>query len=169
MASIARPVLVVALVAFAAPAWPCTVGRPLPLPDRLVRDAQVIARVRAEGLSPTPGRIEDVSGTSTQVTFAVLEVLKGRLPSSRLEFNGRLTDRDDPNRGPVPYTSNRSGGECFAVNYRTGAEYFFLMRRHGQLDQLTPYWTILSPTNEQLFGGERDPWFAWVSQQLRKR
>ena len=171
-----RPVLVVALLAFAAPAWPCTVGHPLSSPDSLVRDAEVIARVRAEGLSPKKGRIEDVGGTPTQVRFTVLEVLKGRLPSSTLEFNGRLTERDDPNRGTVPYTTNRPGGHgtCVAVNYRTGAEYLFLLRRpkhpaYGQLGQLTPYWTALSPTNEQLVGGARDPWFVWVNQELRRR
>lgn len=172
-----RSVLAIAMLAFAAPAWPCTVSASRRVPsDRLVRDAEVIARVRAEGFSPTPGRKEGIVVTRTQVRFAVIEMLEGRLLSSTLEFNGRLTERDDLNRGSVPYTTNRPGGHagCIAVNYRVGAEYLFLLRRpdhpaYGPLDQLTPYWTPLSPTNEQLFDGVRDPWFVWVSREVRKR
>jgi hypothetical protein len=41
--------LVFAMVGLAAPASPCSVVGPLPLAERLVGDADVIALVRAEG------------------------------------------------------------------------------------------------------------------------
>src|SRR5678816_2324620 len=90
-----------------------------------VRDAEVFARVRAERLSSTPGRSGAMAESPTQVRFAVLEILKGSLPSTTIEFNGSLTDRDDHNRGPVPYGHVRPGGSagCFALEYRHGAEY----------------------------------------------
>ena len=170
-----RALLVVAMVGLAAPAWPCQAG-PRPPAERLVSDAEVIARVRAEGLSSTPGRPGFLTDSPTQVRFAILEVLKGRLSSSTIEFNGALTDRDDRNDRPVPYNFIRPGGRggnCFALEYRAGAEYLLLLRRADQSPdaqpvELTPYWAPLSPTNEQLFGGASDAWFVWVSQELRK-
>ena len=174
-----RPLLVFAIVGLAAPAWPCSVVGPLPSAERLVSDAEVIARVRAEGLSSTPGRAGAMGGSPTQVRFAILELLKGRLSSTTIEFNGSLTDRDDRNDGRVPYDSIRPGGRhgnCVALEYRIGAEYLLLLRRgdpgdpaYAKGNELTPYWAPLSPTNEQLFGGARDAWFAWVSQELRRR
>src|SRR5688572_27441764 len=98
-----RLLRVFAIMAFAAPAWPCSVVGPLPSAEALVRDAEVVARVRAERLSSTPGRSGVMAESPTQVRFAVLEILKGSLPSATIEFNGSLTDRDDHNRGPVPY------------------------------------------------------------------
>ena len=54
-----------------------------------------------------------------------------------------------------------------------GAEYLLLLRRgelpaYAQPNQLTPYWTPLMPTNEQLFGGARDAWFVWVRHELQR-
>jgi hypothetical protein len=171
-----RLVLVLGVMGLAAPAWPCTVVGPLPTAERLVADAEVIARVRAEGLSPTPGRAGVMAGSSEQVRFAILEVLKGKLPASTIEFNGSLIDRDDPNDRPVPYDFIRPGGRrgnCFALTYRAGAEYLLLLKRgehpsYAQANDLTPYWAPLSPTNEQLVHGAKDPWFVWVHEQLKK-
>ena len=172
-----RPLLVFAIVGLTAPAWPCSVVGPLPSAERLVGDAEVIARVRAEGLSSTPGRPGTMAESPTQVTFAILELLKGRLSSSTIEFNGSLTDRDDRNDRGVPYDFIRPGGRsgnCFALAYRAGAEYLLLLRRgehpsYAQPNELTPYWAPLGPTNEQLIAGASDAWFVWVSQELRKR
>src|SRR5687768_11162993 len=152
-----RPLLVFALVALAAPAWPCSVVGPLPAAERLVGDAEVIARVRALGLSPTPGRPGIMAGSSTQVRFTLLERHNGSLSAPTIEFNGSLTDRDDRNDQPVPYNFIRQGGRggnCFALGYRAGAEFLLLLRRgehpsYAQPNELTPYWAPLSPTNEQ--------------------
>lgn len=160
-----RSFLVFAMVGLAAPAWPCSLEGPLPSAERLVGDAEVIARVRAEGLP------------SKRVAFAILELLKGRLPSSTIEFDGSLTARDDRNDRPVPYDFIRPGGRrgnCFALTYRAGAEYLLLLRRghhasDAQPHKLTPYWAPLSPTNEQLFGGASDAWFVWVRKELQRR
>jgi hypothetical protein len=178
-----RSLLVLVMIGVAAPAWPCYVG-PLLSAERLVDAAEVIARARAEGLSSTPGRASGLSASPTQVRFAILELLKGRLPSITVEFNGSLTDRDDRNDVPVPYNFVRPGGRqgnCVALEYRVGAEYLLLLRRAApayvggvvgltaEQNELTPYRAPLSPTNEQLFGGASDPWFVWVSNQLRRR
>ncbi len=162
-----------AMAILASAVWPCSVVGPLPSAQDLVKQAEVIVRVRAEGLAETPGR----PGSSTQVRFAVVRVLKGRLSSTTIEFNGVLSDRDDRNDRPVPYDFIRPGGRggnCFALTYRPGAEYLLLLRRpehssYAQPNDLTPYWTPLSPTNEQLFGGGNDPWLAWVTQRIRER
>jgi hypothetical protein len=172
-----RSFLVIAVVGLAAPAWPCTVVGPLPSVERLIADAEVIARVRAEDLSATPGRPGTMAGSPTQVRFAIIELLKGQLASSTIEFNGSLTDRDDRNDRAVPYDFIRPGGRrgnCFALAYRPGAEYLMLLRRgehplYAQPNDLTPYWAPLSPTNEQLIDGASDAWFVWVSQRLRIR
>lgn len=171
-----RAFLVFAIVGLAAPAWPCSVGGPLPSAERLAADAEVIVRVRAEGLSATPGRAGSMAASATQVRFAILEVLKSRLSSSTIEFNGALTDRDDRNDRPVPYDFVRPGGRrgnCFALAYRAGAEYLLFLRRgehpaYAQPSDLTPYWAPLMPANEQLFDGANDAWLAWVRQELRR-
>lgn len=171
-----RLLLMVWMVAgFATTAWPCSVMG-LPPAKTLIGYAEVIVRARAEALSSTPGRPGVMAESPTQVRFAVLEILKGALPAATIEFNGSLGNRDDRNDRPVPYEFIRPGGRsgnCFALEYRQGAEYLLLLRRtrhpsNAQPDDLTPYWSALSPTNEQLFGGARDAWFVWVSQQLRK-
>jgi hypothetical protein len=172
-----RPALVFAMIGLATPAWPCSVVAPLPSAERLVGDAEVIARVRAEALSSTPGHAGVMAGSPTQVRFTILELLKGRLSSSAIEFNGSLTDRDDRNDRPVPYDFVRPGGRagnCFALTYRAGAEYLLLLRRgehpaYAQPNELTPYWAPLSPTNEQLFDPASDAWLVWVRQKLRRR
>ena len=172
-----RPLVVFAIIGLAAPAWPCSVMEPLPSAERLIADAEVIARVRAEDLSATPGQPGIMGGSPTQVRFAIIELLKGRLASSTIEFNRSLTDRDDRNDRPVPYDFIRPGGRhgnCFALAYRSGAEYLLLLRRgahpsYAQPNDLTPYWAPLSPTNEQLIDGASDAWFVWVSQKLRSR
>jgi hypothetical protein len=109
---------------------------------------------------------------STQIELIVLEVLKGAFPSRVVTFNGHLEERDDPNDRPVPYDFVRRGGRagnCYAMGYRQGAEYLLLLRRaddsHAQGDRLTPYWSPLTPANEQLFG-PNDPWLEWVRDEL---
>ena len=88
---VSRLVLVFAIISgFADPALPCDVPAPLPSADSLVRSAEVIARVRAEGISPTPGVGGNLAASRTQVRFTILEVLKGGLPSTTIAFNGSL-------------------------------------------------------------------------------
>lgn len=172
-----RTALLAALLGVATPAWPCSVVGPLPSPAELVDRTTVIVRARASGLSSEPGRAGILGGASTQVEFEVLEVLKGAVNSGTLRFNGTVSDADDLNDRPIPYSFVRPGGRrgnCFAFNYRPGAEYLLLLRAgdhpsFAQPAQLTPYWAPLSPRNEQIPNGAGDRWLAWVRQRLPAR
>lgn len=113
----------------------------------------------------------------TQVRFTVLDFLKGRVSTKTIEFNGELTQRDDRNDHVAPYKFVRPGGRrgnYFGMAYREWSEYLLMLRRQDppsatQPGVLTPCWSPLSPTNEQLFDGVDDSWFIWVRQQLLKR
>jgi hypothetical protein len=102
------------------------------------------------------------------IRFRITETLRGGLDGP-LEFYGRLTQAaDDFNPYPVPYTTVRPNGQhgnCFATEYRRGAEYLLLLRRdqHG----LTPYWVPLAPVNEQIRGDD-DPWLAWIRGRIAR-
>jgi len=125
-------------------------------PADLVKDADRIYHVRAEGYFARPG--ETRPATSPEVRFSVLAVLKGTSQDQQLHYAGVLVERDDPNEQPVPYDMVRSAGrhgDCFAKQYRKGREYVLLVKSG------TPYWSPLAPTNEQI-SGESDPWLAWV-------
>jgi hypothetical protein len=169
-----RILLVFTMLACAAPALPCSVSG-VTAPNELVSQAEAIVWARAEALSSTPGRPGVLAGDGTQVRFSVLEVLKGKVPTPTIEFNGSVMDADDHNDRPIPYDFVRPmgrAGNCFALRYRPGGEYLLLLRRAGfaanaQPNDLTPYWSPLAPTNEQLFGGRYDPWLAWVRSHLR--
>src|SRR4051812_33295636 len=100
------------------------------------------------------------------VTFDVLEILKAPHDASFKSFTvfGRLVNRDDFNRQPVPYWTVRPSGQtggCFAHEYRLGAQYLFLLRGSPDDGSLEPYWAPLLPTNEQIHG-DGDAWLEWV-------
>jgi hypothetical protein len=131
-----------------------------------VDSATVIARVVAVG--PDTLKWSRAAGADTvvrvvpAVTFRVVETLRGSVPDGRLVVPGRLVDRDDFNRGPVPYTLVRPSGQrgdCWAQEYRVGAEYLVLLRPGWS--GLTPYWIPLAPLNEQV-NGANDSWVEWV-------
>jgi hypothetical protein len=144
-----------ALACFAAPRDPYT----------LVRNADVIVRVRASAVSDAPDPSSTRVGAEALVHMSVLEQLKGEVLFA-IRVPGTLSDRPDMNERPVPYGMVRRGGlggGCFAHNYQHGGEYLLLLKKVD--GQLTPYWAALSATNEQTTG-EHDPWVAWVRQQL---
>jgi hypothetical protein len=164
--------ITVALFAFAVPsALACSVSS-IPTSVELVRLADVIVRARAERLAPEPGRPGSLGASPTQVEFRIVTLLKGTLPGNRITFNGSLTGRAELNLGSVPYAHVQpsGSGECFALGYLKGAEYLLFLKRsshraYAQPDQLTPYWTPLAPSNEQVLGSG-DLWEAWVRAQL---
>lgn len=171
-----RTAAVIAMLAFPRLAWPCSVVAPMPTPRQLIDQATAIVRVRALGVVPEPGQPGVLAGASTQMGFEVLERLKGSVESHDLHFNGGASRHDDPNDTKVPYSFVRPGGRggnCFALEYRPGAEYLLFLRAgdvpaYAQQSMLTPYWAPLSPTNEQLVGRANDPWVVWVRARLRK-
>jgi hypothetical protein len=52
------------------------------------------------------------------------------------------------------------------LGYRRGAEYLLLLTRE-QAGELTPYWSPLAPTNEQVSGPD-DPWIQWVKIEVAR-
>ena len=147
-------------------------------PTSWLADSAAIVRVRPleERRSPDawgPGPW----GPGTTVRFEVVEVLKGQV-APVLEFEGELTDLDDPNPLPVPYSTARSmarGSYCFTFTYKRDGEYLLILGSRNDVRPLrgsdskggglTPYWAPMGATNEQLFGAN-DPWLAWVRAQL---
>lgn len=118
--------------------------------------AELIVHARAERSGPKAG----------QIRFRVLGVHKGTA-MRQLILNGRFEDRNDYNDQSVPYDFVRPGGRkgnCFALTYRKGGEYLLMLQADGK-NAWSPYWTALSPTNEQITG-KTDPWLAWVLGQL---
>lgn len=144
-----------AFACFAAPTDPYT----------LVRNADVIVRVRASAVSDAPGTSSTRMGAESLVHLSVLEQLKGEALFA-IPVAGTLSDRPDVNDKPVPYGMVRRGGlggGCYAHNYQQSGEYLLLLKKVD--GKLTPYWAALSATNEQI-NGEHDPWVAWVRRQL---
>lgn len=163
MATIVNFALSVAMAAstVAVPAQACKVNDVL-APAELVKETDGIYHVRAEGYLTRPDPRKQP--TSPVVRFSVLSVVKGSAQLAQLNVAGVLVDKNDPNDMPVPYDIVRPAGrhgDCFAKQYRGGAEYLFFIKSG------TPYWSVLAPTNEQI-RGESDPWLVWVKNAVAK-
>jgi hypothetical protein len=176
-------ILTLATVLIARSGAACYAGA---LPPRdLVNRATVIVLAKAVQARHLPPTI----GTKDVVEFVVDETLKGSAPSGPLLLPGTISDWDDFNDGPVPYTFVRPGGRggnCFATSYRQGGSFLLLFQslRNGQKTpweqlsgqspsdssrhDLTTSWAALAPTNEQVHGLD-DPWIVWVRQRLALR
>ena len=153
----------------ALPAAPFCRVQSVESPEELVRGADAIVVVRATSVAPPAvgTRLELREDGPDRIEFTVQAVLKGVDLPEKLVIPGQTTLLDDFNPGSVPYTSVRSrdkGGRCSARLYRLNAEYLFFLRR--QEGTLTPYWSALAPTNEQLRGAN-DPWVMWVRGYLQ--
>lgn len=164
MFGIAAGLLAAELVGFGSM---CSAPQP-PTPESLVSQAEVIAVVEA----PTTYRVTPAEASDSRsrgyVDFRVVRTLKGE-SARRIGMPALLTDEDNFNRGTVPYTDIRPGGEagCVATAFRRGASYLFLMQREE--GALTPYWVAIAPTHEQLQPRFRtDPWFRWVRSPVRR-
>ena len=159
---------VLCLTAFADPVDACSVARVLSASE-LVSQAEVIARVRAEGQFATRAtRPRFHPGGTTEVRFRVLDILKGTFSATTIAVSGSLSEQNDRNDRPVPYHFVRPGGRrgnCFAIQYRLGTEYLLMLARphpgYGEANELTPYWAPLAAANEQV-DGPSDPWVLWV-------
>jgi hypothetical protein len=125
-----------------------------------VDSADVIVRAVATGA--------DSSGRRPMVTFTPIEWIRGDSSVGPLHIAGTLVDRDDFNPRPVPYTTVRPGGQrgdCYARQYRVGAEYLLLLRSYAT-QELSPYWKPLAPLNEQV-RSPGDAWVVWVRSRVR--
>jgi len=156
-------------------ALPCSLSGLLPTPEELVDAAEVIVHVRAMGVADNPDRQPGPASSDKLVEFQVLRVLKGELSQRVLAVPGLIVSRDDYNDSPAPYSFIRPGGRsgsCFALEYRLGSQYLLLLAESPEAPQwmgkLTPYWSPLAPTNEQVRHSQ-DPWVVWVSDLLSAR
>lgn len=188
----AASVVMVALGVFsyAPDASGCTIISPKPTPAELVDRAALIVHVRAIGYctgstqacSQLPHSVvsevhpEGAPRPASRTTFgpvadgliafAVLRVMKGPSLPTVIRIPGKMTDQDDFNDEPVPYSFVRRAGRhgsCFAYEYRANAEYVLFLRPGG--DVMTPYWAPLAPMNEQV-RPDGDPWIEWINRQL---
>jgi hypothetical protein len=117
-------------------------------------------------------RVKAITADSTAhtVTFEPLEWIRDMTPhAGTMTLPGVAVDHDDLNDGPVPYQMVRSAGQrgdCFAEEYRLGAQYLLLLQDGTRWGPI--HWWPLAPVNEQLRGDD-DPWLAWVRERATKR
>ena len=136
-------------------------------PEELITLADVIVRATAESYEQAPeGDLRTTGLPKSTIKFKVVETLKGKVTDPLLIF-GYLSDKDDYNDKPAPFTFIRPGGRagsCIANTYKKGADFLlFLKLTDGKL---TPYWSALMPVNEQLRSSD-DAWLEWVKEQLK--
>ena len=125
---------------------------------QFVDSASVIVRARALG-APV---------SDTHLRFEILEHIRGPDSLAYLDLRGVLVNRDDFNRGTVPYQIVRAAGQrgdCHAREYRADAEYLLILQ--PGVEGLHPNWKPLAPFNEQLRGPD-DPWLIWVRDAARR-
>ena len=156
---------------FATSVRPCSITRPVSSLE-MVREAAVIVRATAQDYEVPPKNSQTFSTfmPDSQIRFKVLEVIRGKLSADYLLIHGTLVDRDDFNDHNSPYTFVRPGGRagnCFALRYRSGAQFLLLLKKKADNAELTPYWYALGPTNEQLHSAD-DPWLLWVREEADK-
>ena len=106
------------------------------------------------------------------VEFHVEEVLKGNAVPDTIILNGYLSDQDDFNDHPVPYSFVRMGGRrgsCFANTYKQGAQFLLFLGTKPEGTEGTEYTTdidALAPVNEQLHSAD-DAWLVWVRDYVK--
>jgi hypothetical protein len=143
----------------------------LTTPEELVEKAYVIVRAKAVNYAKPPVN-RDVLGTdidpSPVIRFKVEEIIKGNKNiSDPLLIKGYLTQYDDFNDKPPPYTYVRPSGQvgsCFADSYKQNASFLLFLN-----NEYTPYWDPLTPVNEQLHSPPmNDKWLQWVKARVPK-
>jgi hypothetical protein len=166
-----KVVAVVAACGLLSEVLACEPAEPVPSPKELLDAAAAIVHVRAFRAVDNPRPRSGPAWSETLIDFQVLSVLKGVLQDPSLSFEGHAVAIDDFNEGQVPYRHVRPSGQmgnCYALEYRLGAEYLLFLgtRELGAEGGLTPYWSPLAPSNEQLTDA-KDPWLEWVKENLQ--
>jgi len=104
------------------------------------------------------------------IIFQPLEWVRGSSAGAEfLTLPGVAVDRDDYNRGTIPYQTVRPAGQhgsCFAEEYRLGEQYLLLLQSDSGPRAI--YWWPLGPVNEQLRGAQ-DAWLSWVRARVARR
>ena len=160
----------------------CTVSMsstPLDMTKSMVASADLIMRVTAVAYAGAPpGPIRTNGLPDTDVRFTVDEIVKGVYDKRDITLPGYLSESDDWNDHPSPYTvvrKNGRSGSCIANTYRTGGSFLLLLLRRmtpgsssasRRGDGYTANWLAEGPTNEQL-RSPQDPWIQWVREQTK--
>lgn len=155
----------------AAPGF-CRVVRESPEPSPAEKGRALLAAadaiVLARAVGHLPGEPVEKERGYDWIRFEVLEVLRGQGALEQLFIRGALVEETDLNPGEVPYRMVRPAGQrgaCYAREYQRGGEFVLLLRKERD-GRLSPYWSPLSPTNEQIRGTD-DPWLLWVRANLK--
>ena len=160
--------LLCSLSMLAMSAKACSRGGPFTFSE-LFDNAAVIVRATAVEYAKPPNdpNIMTTGEPDSTIQFKVEEVIRGNGVPDNILLNGYLSDRDDYNEMPVPYTfvrPNGRSGSCFANTYKQGAQFLLFLKKMDK--GYTPNISALGPTNEQL-RSENDPWLQWVKDHLR--
>ena len=162
------PVVAAFLFAASTTALGCTRFAPFSFDELFVADA--IVRATAEKYHKEPDTSKRTTGLpEAEVEFKIEEILRGKDLPKTITLSGYLSDRNDYNEMPVPYTlvrKNGRSGSCFANTYRRGAQFLLFLRKteDGYTSNISP----LGPSNEQLRGSE-DAWIWWARVEVSNR
>ena len=151
-------------------AFPCSIVGPISN-VRLVHDADAIVLARAVEYSVPPADTGLITTgvPDSRVRFKVIESLRGGITSDVI-LPGYLSDTDDFNDQPPPYTfvrRNGRRGSCFANTYRAGGQFLLFLKKTPTGEQ-TVNWYALAPVNEQIHPIS-DAWLNWVRDQVDHR
>jgi hypothetical protein len=149
-----------------------------PSPTEMVAGAELIVRATAVEYTVPPSGTSRTTGVpDSRIRFRVESVLKGTYQTSDLVLPGYLSNQDDWNDHPVPYSGVRKNGRrgsCFANTYRQGVQFLLVLKLSGSVPsvfssntQYTVNWYPSGPVNEQLRSSE-DPWLRWVREQAAR-
>jgi hypothetical protein len=146
----------------------CTRAGPFTF-NELFDNADVIVRATAVKYAKPPNNTNFMTTgePDSTIQFKVEESLRGKDLPDTIALNGYLSDRDDYNEMPVPYTfvrPNGRSGSCFANTYKQGAQFLLFLKKNNK--GYTSNISALGPTNEQL-RSENDPWLLWVKDHLK--
>jgi hypothetical protein len=144
--------IIITLTMLSAPVGACTADRRQTRPEYITAKAERI--LRAEVIRYDPGGSE----RNGNVTFKVLEILKGDFAASFITLPGQTEYYEGKNDQEPPYRIVRPGGRhgnCFASDYKMGGQFLlFLADRSVE-------WAPLAAVNEEI-SNEDDPWVWWV-------
>ena len=133
--------------------------------------ANLIVRATAVKYVKPPASSARTNGAADSIIeFKVEEVMRGKDVAKTLTLPGYLSDKNDYNEMPVPYTfvrRNGRSGSCFANTYRQGGQFLLFLRKMDD-GNYTSNISPLGPTNEQV-RSDGDPWIAWTFAELLKR
>lgn len=148
-------------------------GDEIPPPHILIRDAEIIVVARASGYV-NEKTIEvrmttKIKDSHRVVRFEPIRVLKGSLHKP-FEVAGILRAEFSKPRPieMIPYREVGRTGQagCYAFDYGEGYLYLFMLKHQDKV--LSPYWYMLSPTNEYV-GEIDDPWVRWVASEIERQ